>query len=571
MSGVRDRRASALAAALLAAWLAAKAIAWGAVPGEPGRLLALPWDDVALAAAAGCIGALLPRALSAALLATLVAHAACAALLVRALGVPVLPSTLRGCDAAMLDSLAPYATLANGACAAAIAGAAVLGARCGRRWPATRRTLLGLGALAAALAVLLPAPERAAHRNPVVAFVRALLPRPLPDAPAPESAAPVARDPATRALAAVPGCARGRSVVLVVLESVAARFVAPRGGPAAMPFLAELAAAGASCSAAWAVYPESIEGQVALLCGLPPRPDAAPADYRDEARAALPHRLRALGHRSALFHAGRFDFLGMRDVIGGMGFDVLADAATIRGARESSFGVDEEAAIGALLRWVREQDASRPLLACWLPIAGHHPYSSPAGGPFPTDSELGCYRNAIHYADRSLRALWQGLCELRPPEHWLLCVVGDHGQAFGEHCGNRGHSFELFEENLHVPLLFVAAGAIAPGIVHEQPCTHLDVVPTLLDLLGAGGGPSLLRPGPGAGTVHAFTDWGELLVAARAGDWKLIHDVRARRDRLFDLATDPHERVDVAATHGERTAALRRSALAFLRRASGRE
>ncbi len=561
---VRDPRTTALAAALLAPWLVAKGAAWLVVPGDAVAAWVLPWDDVALAAAVAWLAGRLPAAVRAALVVALVAHAAMALLLVRALGVPLLPSTLRGVDAAMADSLAPYATVGNLACVVLLAAAAAAGHRCGRRWPLARGAVLAVAAAAAGLALLAPSPRRPAHRNAVVAFVRALLPRPVPAVETTPRGAVVDTTP----LAATPGCARGRSVVVVVLESAAARFVAPPGEAPAMPFLCELAAAGARCERAWAVYPDSIEGQVALLCGLPPRVDAAPTDYADAARAALPHRLRPLGYRAALFHAGRFRFLGMHDVLAPMGFHVLADAATIGGERESSFGIDEEATVDALLQWVEAKPVAQPVLACWLPIAGHHPYASPAGGPFPTDSELGCYRNALHYADRSLRRLWNGLCRLRPPEHWLLCVVGDHGQAFGEHPGNHGHSFELFEENLHVPLVFVAPGAIAPGIRHDAVCSHLDVVPTLLDLLGAGSAPSLLRPAPDAGTVYAFTDWGELLVAARDRRWKLVHDVVAGRDVLFDLDVDPHEREDVSARHPQRAARLRRHALAFLHEAN---
>ena len=118
----------------------------------------------------------------------------------------------------------------------------------------------------------------------------------------------------------------------------------------------------------------------------------------------------------------------------------------------------------------------------------------PDGGPFPNDTPAGCSRNALHHADAALQRLWRGLCALRPPEHWLLCVVGDHGQAFGEHAGNFGHSFAVYEENLRVPLGFVAPGTALHG-VHDAPCSHLDVVPALLDLLGVPGGAGLPTTG----------------------------------------------------------------------------
>ena len=142
-------------------------------------------------------------------------------------------------------------------------------------------------------------------------------------------------------------------------------------------------------------------------------------------------------------------------------------------------------------------------------------------------------------------------------------MVGDHGQAFGEHPGNFGHSFELFEENLRVPLCFVAPGSGLQG-VHAAPCSHLEVVPMLLELLGLPDGAAL---GSADGLVGAFTDWGELLVAVRDGDWKLVHTVVGGRDRLFDLAADPGEAHDLAAQQPRITLRLRGAAHAFLSRA----
>jgi lipoteichoic acid synthase len=297
---------------------------------------------------------------------------------------------------------------------------------------------------------------------------------------------------------------------------------------------------------------------------LPPMPDASPGDYARHAARALPHRLRPHGYRSALFHSGRFDFLGMRDVIGPMGFDLLADAATMRGERSTSFGIDEETTVDALLRWLGGLPPTQRALACWLPIAGHHPYSSPPGGPFPTDTQLGCYRNALHYADRMLARLCAGMCALAPSENWLLVVVGDHGQAFGEQPGNFGHAFGVYDENLRVPLVFCAPGAIAPGLVHDAPCSHLEVVPTLLDLLGIDV-EGALRADPGADhCVHAFTDWGDLQVAARTARWQLVHDLASSRDKLFDRVVAGGGANDVAAMHPDVVVRLRAQALCWL-------
>ncbi len=538
--------------------LAAKALAVAAVPpvrtGWP-----LPWDDVAVAAGLAAVVGFLPRALRVAIVLVVVAATTLSLLLVRTVGVPLLPSLLRGFDPAMGDSVAAYLTMGSAAAAGLIGAAAVFGGWLGRRWSLPPAALAAIAATAGGIALIAEAPDLA-HRNAVAAFARAVLPRAVPTpAGAPIGERRVAGGPLLPS-----GAAAGRNVVFVVLESAAQRFVAANDSPSAMPFLRTLAAQGLDCTDASATYPESIEGQVAVFCGLPPMPDASPRDYARHAAQALPHRLRPHGYRSALFHSGRFDFLGMRDVIGPMGFDVLADAATLGGERSTSFGIDEETTVDALLRWLGELPPAQRAFACWLPIAGHHPYSSPPGGPFPTDTQLGCYRNALHYADRMLARLWAGMCALAPSEQWLLVVVGDHGQAFGEQPGNFGHAFAVYDENLRVPFVVCAPGAIAPGLVHDAPCSHLDVAPTLLDLLGVGG-EGALRADPGAERcVHAFTDWGDLQVAARTQRWQLVHDLASGRDQLLDRSGAGGGGHDVAAAQPDVVVRLRAEAVRWL-------
>jgi hypothetical protein len=61
---------------------------------------------------------------------------------------------------------------------------------------------------------------------------------------------------------------------------------------------------------------------------------------------------------------------------------------------------------------------------------------------------------------------------------------GDHGEAFGQHQGNYGHTFLLYDENVRVPLLIAA-----PGRMHSQERVRkvvslVDIAPTILALLG---------------------------------------------------------------------------------------
>src|SRR5256885_12140766 len=82
------------------------------------------------------------------------------------------------------------------------------------------------------------------------------------------------------------------------------------------------------------------------------------------------------GYATALFHSGRFMYLGMDAIVRNRGYHRLEDAGDIGGNHTSSFGVDEPATVARLLHWIDELPADRPVFVTYLPIASHHPYDT---------------------------------------------------------------------------------------------------------------------------------------------------------------------------------------------------
>src|SRR4030095_2845958 len=199
---------------------------------------------------------------------------------------------------------------------------------------------------------------------------------------------------------------------------------------------------------------------------------------------SLAAALKAAGYHTALFHSGRFMYLGMEAVVADRGYDALEDAGAIGGERESSFGVDEPSTVRRLLGWIDSLPRGEQFFLTYLPIAGHHPYETPAPGPFPEREEADRYLNALHYADAALGTLLDGLRARGLTESTLFVIAGDHGEAFGQHEGNYGHSLFLYEENLHVPYLLAAPGLITKPVRVTRTASLIDTAPTVLDLLG---------------------------------------------------------------------------------------
>jgi phosphoglycerol transferase MdoB-like AlkP superfamily enzyme len=458
----------------------------------------------------------------------------------------------RAAGGPLADSIRHYATWSNAALVAAGSAAVVLAPIVGRSIPvrpalAVTFAFVALGPVAAARL-----DTQGRERNAWTALAVGTM------APAAATAAP--RDWRASDLS-VPdvdllylrGAAAGRNVILVSLESTASRYLGMYGaGEDVAPNLSDLARSAVVFDNAYAVYPESVKGLLSTLCSTSPPFDTTAVAYSAAPCRSIAALLSSHGYRTALFHSGRFAYLGMDAAIRNRGYDVLADAGDIGGAHDSSFGIDEPSTVASLLRWIDAGPAGRPFFATYLPIAGHHPYETPERGPFPDRDEFGRYRNALHYGDAALGTLRRGLQARGLDRKTLWVVLGDHGEAFGQHEGNYGHTFQLYDENVRVPYLLAAPGLLAGPVRARRVVSLVDTAPTIADVLGVPApsdyqGRSMLDGRPRMALF--FTDYSLALAGLRDGPRKIIHDLRSGRSRWFDVEHDPGETVDLSSRY----------------------
>jgi arylsulfatase len=187
------------------------------------------------------------------------------------------------------------------------------------------------------------------------------------------------------------------------------------------------------------------------------------------------------------------------------------------------------------------------------------------------------YDAGIRQMDTELGRLFG---EMRKAGLWdraLVVVTSDHGEEFMEH-GRLDHFLPTWQELLHVPLIFHGPGVPA-GVRVATPVSIIDIAPTLLSIAGVPAPPTMegldlvaLMHGGDAGAFESRVLHGEAagglsyeLVApgyfpvyrsVREGSFKLVHDSKTGRYRLFDLASDPAEQHDVSEQHPEVLAEL---------------
>jgi glucan phosphoethanolaminetransferase (alkaline phosphatase superfamily) len=526
------------------------------------------WQDVLVVLVYASLDRLVKRAwFGWTLYVAVVAYVAINVPVTRVLSSPLTWRMLGAAGGALSDSIWHHATAANLALMSLVVVAAIVFPRLPRPEVKGQSVLIVAG-----LAVVFAGPVARTRvdtagldRNAIVAIAVTALPRYPAGAPSEPGTdwrkSPV--DPSKRqgGLPRWRGSATNRNVVVVVLESAGAEYLRPYGATRdPMPRLTELSEASIIFDNAYAVYPESIKALFSVLCSRYPAIDTEAGLYETIAAPSLASELRSAGYRTALFHSGRFMYLGMESVVANRGYEVLEDAGAIGGNYESSFGVDEAATVERALNWIDSLSNGQRFLLTYLPIAGHHPYATPGPGPFRETSESDRYLNALHYADQSLGALIDGLRSRGLFESSLFVIFGDHGQAFGQHDGNYGHSLFIYEENVKVPYIVAAPGVIEQGVRVSEPISLIDTAPTILDLLGLPApaeyqGRSAL--GEGEGMALFFTDYSLRMLGLRDGCRKFIFELDSGRSKLFDLCVDSGESKDLSAGQPEGVKAYR--------------
>jgi arylsulfatase A-like enzyme/Flp pilus assembly protein TadD len=172
------------------------------------------------------------------------------------------------------------------------------------------------------------------------------------------------------------------------------------------------------------------------------------------------------------------------------------------------------------------------------------------------------YDGEIAYADAQIGRLLDGLRALGRLDSTLIVLTADHGEALDEH-GERTHAYFTYESTLRVPLIYALPGRLPAGLVLPGPARHIDLVPTILDILGAGGGATAAMQGV---SLHPFTEervggpaYIECATSFVVFRWSGLRGLRSRAwkyvdapvPELYDLLDDPGETRNLA---GERPA-----------------
>lgn len=282
--------------------------------------------------------------------------------------------------------------------------------------------------------------------------------------------------------------------------------------------------------------------------------------------AGLPQLMKQAGYSTAFFHNGSLSFDKQREFLKNH-FDLLADRSEIEDSpnTSTSWGAHDECLMRYTVNWLEKQQ--QPAFMTLFTISNHHPWIPPEHYKAPAFEAMNLshqrFLQTMHYSDHCLGLLIQQLREKNLSKKTVLLIVGDHSQPLGQHHGNFYYSRFLYEENVRVPLLIVADGRVSEPKTIEEIGSHVDLLPTLMDLLHLQGvqhgcGRSLMRQtADSAAMLH--NPYSEEFLGCRKGPWKWIENCLTQEGELYDVTVDPLEKNNQAAAFPDIAKALQKT------------
>lgn len=348
------------------------------------------------------------------------------------------------------------------------------------------------------------------------------------------------------------------NLLVVTLDTTRADRIGAYGDPRAAqtPVFDRLARDGVLFEQAMASAPLTLPSHASMFTGqFPPAHGLRDNGgfFLSPAAVTLAEELQGVGFRTGAF-VGAF----VLDAKWGLdqGFEHYADdfdLSSTRGRGMSLASVQRRAdeVVDLALPWLEKVQDTR--FFAWLHFYDPHtPYSPPE--PYKSQYVGRPYEGEIAFTDAQLGRVVTFLEQRGILDKTIIAVLADHGESLGEHQEGT-HGFFIYESTTRTPFLIRAPFERTRGRRVLEPVRSVDLMPTVLDLLGlppARGSLSGVTLAPlmtGDGSELGLDAYAEAMYplhhygwsplrALRAGRFKLID---APRPELYDLEQDPGE------------------------------
>lgn len=358
-----------------------------------------------------------------------------------------------------------------------------------------------------------------------------------------------------------------QNILLVTIDTLRGDALSVYGGPAKTPNLDALANHGARFTFAHAHVPVTLPSHTSILSGRLPYEHRVRdnSGYRvPDGTPTIATRLKTLGFSTGAFVGGfplskRFGLTP--------GFDTYDDQIPeLRG--DATFSMPERPAnevVSRAVDWIGQQQGK---FFQWVHVFdAHSPYKPPP--EFAAQYTAQPYYGEVAFIDRSLQPLFDRLATLSRPT--TVIVTADHGESLDEH-GEATHGMFAYEATIRVPLIIAtitpAQSRQPRGVVIDTSVRHIDILPTILDVIGQSPDSTLMGSSlRDTITNHQSPDrpsYFEAMTYNLVRGWAPLRGVILAKDKyidlpipeLYNLAADPKELTNLATSNADRTRVL---------------
>ena len=270
-------------------------------------------------------------------------------------------------------------------------------------------------------------------------------------------------------------------VIFLFLESFRAKNVGCLGGtPAASPQFDALSQQGVLFSRFHANGLQTFRAMISSFFGIPAHLNTMSLQsFCHIPFIGLPEILKDHGYHTALIQASYTAFDWTFPFFRKHSFDTILGREHFHTGPKTSWGISDEALLHFAADWLEKQTA--PTFLSLFTITNHHPWESPI--PFPTPEGLPvAYRRFLQtfsYTDHCLGLFIERLKQTGLLDKSIVFIMGDHGQEMGERSPQIAIHNDLYQENIHIPLLLLCGESLRI----DEPASQVDLLPTVLDLL----------------------------------------------------------------------------------------
>lgn len=268
------------------------------------------------------------------------------------------------------------------------------------------------------------------------------------------------------------------NVVMIVVESLGAKFIAPLGGQKdTTPFLNNLSNESIFFENLYATGTRTVRGLEAINLSLPPTPgySVVKRPYHKNL-FSLGNTFTKNGYEPTFLYGGRGFFDNMNSFFSGNGFDVVdqTDFKKNEVTFTNAWGVCDEDMFAKAEQIMDQKKGGAPKLLFMLTTSNHRPFTYPDG---KIDIKSGESRaGAVKYTDYAIGKFLTNVKNKPWAKNTIFVIVADHSTE------GRGQ-FDLEMADFHIPMWIYAPGVIAPQRITKL-ASQIDLLPSLIHLLG---------------------------------------------------------------------------------------